>query len=118
MSFWEPVYYKIDENEPDHKFPSQFNEKRGHWVGFAESNSDQLTWKILTDGTQQSITRSYVRSATKTFPNCWLNPPEGEDQPQDLTCDGSPHPDGSEECPHMFILNFDDLWGDLFASYV
>ena len=30
FSFWEPVYSKIDENEPDHRFPSQSNEKRGH----------------------------------------------------------------------------------------
>ena len=27
FSFWEPVYYKPDENEPDHRFPSQSNEK-------------------------------------------------------------------------------------------
>ena len=27
FSFWEPDYYKVDENEPDHKFPSQSNEK-------------------------------------------------------------------------------------------
>ena len=27
FSFSEPVYYKVDENEPDHKFPSQCNEK-------------------------------------------------------------------------------------------
>ena len=32
FSFWEPVYYKVTENEPDHKFPSQSNEKRGHWL--------------------------------------------------------------------------------------
>ena len=25
--FWEPVYYKVDENEPDHKFPSHSKEK-------------------------------------------------------------------------------------------
>ena len=28
FSFWEPIYYKVDENEPDHRFPSQSNEKR------------------------------------------------------------------------------------------
>ena len=27
FSFWEPVYYKVDENEPDHRFSSQSNEK-------------------------------------------------------------------------------------------
>ena len=65
FSFWEPVYYKVDENEPDHRFPSQPNEKKGHWVGFANNKGDRLTWKILTDETNQIITRSAVRSATK-----------------------------------------------------
>ena len=54
-SFWEPVYYKVEENESDHGFSSQSNEKSGHWVGFADSKGDQLTWKILTDETQQII---------------------------------------------------------------
>ena len=27
FSFWEPVYYNVDENKPDHRFPSQSNEK-------------------------------------------------------------------------------------------
>ena len=43
FSFWEPIYYKVDENESDHKFPYQSNEKRGHWVGFAENKGDHLT---------------------------------------------------------------------------
>ena len=55
LSFWEPIYYKVDESEPDHRFPSQSNEKRGHWVGFAENKGDQLTWKILTDDTNTII---------------------------------------------------------------
>ena len=57
FSFWEPIYYKVDESEPDHRFPSQSNEKRGHWVGFAENKGDQLTWKILTDDTNTIIIR-------------------------------------------------------------
>ena len=47
LSFWEPVYYKVDENEPDHRFPSQSNEQQGNWVGFADNKGDHLTWKIL-----------------------------------------------------------------------
>ena len=43
FAFWEPVYYKEDENEPDHRFPSQSNEKRGHWVEFADNKGDHLT---------------------------------------------------------------------------
>ena len=60
FSFWEPVYYKADENESDHRFPAQSNEKKGHWVGFADNNGNHLTWKILTDETQQIITRLEV----------------------------------------------------------
>ena len=77
----------MDASEPDHRFPSQSNEKRGHWVGFADSKGDHLTWKILTDDTNTIIIRSAVRSATKTSPNLRLDPPKGEDQPQDLTSD-------------------------------
>ena len=115
FSFWEPVYYKVDENKSDHRFPSQSNEKRGHWVGFADNKGDHLTWKILTDEPQQIITRSAVRSANKTSPSLRLNPSKEEDQPQDLTSElffyGRPHPDGSEEPPLMSTINFDDLLG-------
>ena len=118
FSFWEPIYYKVDESEPDHRFPSQSNEKRGHWVGFAENKGDQLTWKILTDDTNTIIIRSAVRSATKTSPNLRLDPPQGEDQPQDLTSDvfvyGRPNPDGSDNTRPMSIINFDDLLGRTF----
>ena len=118
FSFWEPIYYNVDESEPDHRFPSQSNEKRGHWVGFAENKGDQLTWKILTDDTNTIIIRSAVRSATKTSPNLRLDPPQGEDQPQDLTSDvfvyGRPNPDGSDNTPPMSIINFDDLLGRTF----
>ena len=62
FSFWEPGYYKVDRNQPDHKFPSQSNEKRVHWAGFADNKGDQLTWRILTDDSQLIITRSSVRS--------------------------------------------------------
>ena len=118
FSFWEPIYYKVDESGPDHRFPSQSNEKRGHWVGFAENKGDQLNWKILTDDTNTIIIRSAVRSATKTSPNLRLDPPQGEDQPQDLTSDvfvyGRPKPDGSDNTPPMSIINFDDLLGRTF----
>ena len=118
FSFWEPVYYKVDDSEPDHRFPSQSNEKRGHWVGFADNQGDHLTWKILTDDTNTIIIRSAVRSATKTSPNLTLDPPKGEDQPQDLTSDvfvyGSPNPDGSDNTPPMSIINSDDLLGRTF----
>ena len=112
-SFWEPVYYKVDENESDHRFPSPSNEKRGYWVGFAETKGDHLTSKILTDERQHIITRSAVRSANKTSSNLRLILPL-----QDLTSEvfvyGRPHPDGSDEIPLMSTINFDDLLGRTF----
>ena len=67
---------------------------------------------------QHVIIRSAVRSATKTSPNLRLDPPKGEDQPQDLTSDvfvyGRPNPDGSDNTPPMSIINFDDLLGRAF----
>ena len=55
---------------------------------------------------------------TKTSPNLRLDPPKGEDQPQDLTSDvfgyGRPNPDGSDNTPPMSNINFDDLLGRTF----
>ena len=52
---------------------------------------------------------------TKPSPNLRLDPPKGEDQPQDLTSDvfvyGRSNPDGSDNTPPMSIINFDDLFG-------
>ena len=85
------------------------NEDTG--LGFSDNKGDHLTWKILTDETNQITTRSAVRSATKTSPNLRLDPTQGEDQPQDLTSDvfvyDRPHPDGSEDTPPI-IIDFDD----------
>jgi hypothetical protein len=56
--WFEPVLYAADPS-----FPSTSNERSGRWVGIAENQGDALTYKILTDDTQQVITRSAVRSA-------------------------------------------------------
>ena len=57
--WWEPVYYKLDDND----FPSDSREKRGHFVGIAEHVGHAMTFKILTDDTRKVIYRSNVRSA-------------------------------------------------------
>ena len=55
---------------------------------------------------------------TPTSPTLRLVPPQGEDQPYDLTSDvfvyGRPNPDGSDNTPPMSIINFDDLLGRTF----
>ena len=70
--------------------------------------------EILTDDTNTIIIRPAVRSATKTSPNLRLDPPKGEDQPQDVFVYGKPKPDGSDNTPPMSIINFDDLLGRTF----
>jgi len=74
-SWWEPVYYKVDES----KFPSDTREKRGRFVGIAEHVGHKLTYKILTDDTQKVVTRSRIRSAlNEVAPNLRLDPIDGE----------------------------------------
>ena len=78
FSFYEPVYYRIDSSEPDFHFPSSSNGKKGHWVGFADTPGDRLTWRILTEDTQKIIICSGVQSALSTTTNQHLASPSGE----------------------------------------
>ena len=65
FSFWDPVYYKLDDSD----FPSGNTEGRGRWVGIAENVGHAMTYKILTDDTKKVIYRLNVRSAL-TKENC------------------------------------------------
>ena len=58
FEWYEPVLY----HDRDASFPNS-KEKFGRFVGVAEHVGDALTFKILTDDTQQIIHRSVVRSA-------------------------------------------------------
>ena len=73
---------------------------------------------MLTDETNQINIRSAARSATKNSSNLRPDPPQGEDQPQDLTSDvfvyGRTHSDRSKNTPPMSVINFDDLLGRTF----
>ena len=57
---------------------------------------------------------------THTSPTLRLVPPQGEDQPHDLTSDvvvyGSPNLDESDKTPPLSIINFDDLLGSTFLQ--
>ena len=59
FSFWDPIYYKLDDSD----FPSGSAEGRGCWVGIAEYVGHAMTYKILTDDTKKVIYRSNVCSA-------------------------------------------------------
>ena len=77
-SFYEPVHYRIDSSEPDFHFPSPSNEKKGYWVGFANTPGDQFTWRILTEDTQKIIICSGIPNALRTTTNQHLASPSGE----------------------------------------
>jgi hypothetical protein len=59
FSFYEPVYYLVDETT----FPSESKELCGRWVGVSENVGHFMTYKILTDDTRWIIHRSNIRSA-------------------------------------------------------
>jgi hypothetical protein len=59
FSFYEPVYYLVDEVT----FPSKSKELRGQWVGVSENVGHFMTYKILTDDTRRIIHRSNIRLA-------------------------------------------------------
>ena len=63
--FWQKVLYKKVKSG----FPSESTEALGHIVGISEHCGHALTWKILTDDTQQIIYRSLVRPYTAADPN-------------------------------------------------
>ena len=75
FAWWEPVYYKVD----DSSFPSDTREKRGRFVGIAENVGHRMTFKVLTDDTNQVICRSNLRSALdSSSSNLRLDPIDGE----------------------------------------
>ena len=76
FTFWEPVYYKVEQSEPDSFFPSHFNEKCGHWVSLTEDKGDQFTWKILMNNTNIHLS---IRSAIWTSTSKSLTLPQGKD---------------------------------------
>jgi transposase InsO family protein len=57
FSFYEPVYYLVDETT----FPSESKELCGRWVGVSENVGHFMTYKILTDDTRRIIHRSNIR---------------------------------------------------------
>jgi hypothetical protein len=59
FSFYEPVYYLVDETT----FPSKNKELRGQWVGVSKNVGHFMTYKILMDDTRRIIHRSNIRSA-------------------------------------------------------
>ena len=73
FSFYEPVYFKL--NDEDRQSP----EKKGHWVGVSEHVGDALAFKIWDPDTRRVLIRSLVRTADPNkgaIPNRCLDPQE------------------------------------------
>jgi hypothetical protein len=130
FSFYEPVYYLVDETT----FPSESKELRGRWVGVSENVGHFMTYKILTDDTHPIIHCSNIRSAAD--PNARnlrldpLNdkPPEvmwslrkaspASDHGEDFSLHSMEPADVSSECPSTgndtVIVNPQELLGRTF----
>jgi hypothetical protein len=58
FQWYEPVLYAVES-----QIPNESKEKPGHFVGIAENCGHTMTFKVLTDDTQQVISISMVWSA-------------------------------------------------------
>ena len=58
----------------DQNFPSESEERTGHWVGFGEHCGDAMTHKLLDHETQKIIYRSAVRPKKSSTSNYRLAP--------------------------------------------
>ncbi|MEL6846675.1 MAG: hypothetical protein AAFP02_26005, partial [Bacteroidota bacterium] len=69
FTFYEPVYYATDDRlsyAKKVKYPSDTHERKGFFVGFAESIGNHFTYAVLTEDTQKVIYRDAVRSQLDT----------------------------------------------------
>ena len=93
-------------------------EKGRELVKEFEGDARSIILKLQHYHTKSNVAQHDIITMTKASPNLRLDPPKGEDQPQDLTSDvfvyGRPNPDGSDNPPPMSIINFDDLLGRTF----
>ena len=103
--FWEPVYYKIDDND----FPSESTEKLGRFVGIADHVGHALTFKVLTDDTQKVIFRSRIRSARKNGERNLHA--DNDDKPPDVLKSKRDYLDGESTMPTIDAI---DLIGRTF----
>ena len=115
FTFWEPVYFRMDDSD----FPSESRELRGHFVGFSEHVGHALTYKVLTEDTLRIVHRSAIRSAVNTSDrNLRLDTIDGEstttDAPEVIKTKGPPSlkfsippDDGSSQSPSSKIIDID-----------
>ena len=114
FTFYQPVFYATY----DQHFPSESEERAGHWVGIREHCGDAMTHKILDQDTQKIIYRSTVRPKKSSTPNHRLAPHGGEvsassDPSEDKISSGSPlgSPEGyspKQTAPTVFIRSRDE----------
>ena len=64
-TFYQHIFYATH----DQHFPSESEERAGHWVGFAEHSCDSFTHKVLDTENLRIIHRSALRPRTPTHAN-------------------------------------------------
>ena len=71
--FYQPVYYYSEDGNADSR------EKLGYILGVAENIGSHMTFHLLTDETQQVITRSVLRAIDSPMRNLQIEPSEALD---------------------------------------
>jgi hypothetical protein len=70
--FYQPVYFHLDSADETHPHST---ERRGRWLGISEHIGHAMTFLILTDDTQEIISRSILRPADDpSMPNLREDP--------------------------------------------
>jgi hypothetical protein len=108
FSFWQPVYYAM--NEPS--FPSDSREARGRFVGIAEHVGHAMTFLILTDDTRKILSRSLVRPVTSEAPNLRADA-LSEDEPRHAFVK-SKSDQLAADIPRLKLVDYSDLIGRSF----
>ena len=79
-SFWENIYFKVDESTPSTK------ELPGYWLGVSKHVGDAMTFEIYSPKSGKVLQRSAIRSAVTEnggFPNKRVSFPDEEDEEED-----------------------------------
>ena len=60
--FWQPIYFKVDEQSPCTK------EAPGHWLGVSNTVGDAMTFDIYSDKSKRVIQKGAIKTRGRWFP--------------------------------------------------
>ena len=99
FSFWERVYFKIDEDQEQPQWPSDTKERAARVIGISDSVGHAMTYTLLTEDTKQEIHRSRLRTAD-------------DESIKNVRVDTSNDSDSGEKDPLLIRSKIDQLKGE------